>query len=98
MEKARQFGLDAYEADLNEKIAVLEELLKSYDDGRNKSFFCLAVNLFDLQDINDVMYRIGNTADPAYTLKEKAAVSVRLIKEIAEERGISLKLRKKNKA
>ena len=43
-ERIRKSGLSAYQAELDEKVAILEELLEQYNDGRKKSFFCLAVN------------------------------------------------------
>jgi len=94
MEKAKRIGLSAYEAELNEKVAILEKLLESYNDGRKKSFYCLAVNLLDLEDIKAVVENIDKEAESEATLKEKAVIATRLFNEIADLRGISLKLRK----
>jgi len=92
-EKAKRIGLPAYEAELNEKVKVLEHLLKNYDDGRRKGFFCLAVNLLEFHDTNAVMEQIADEANPAAPQKEKAAAAVRLFEAMAEKRGVSLKLR-----
>jgi len=94
MEKAKQIGLPVYEAELNEKVAILEELLESYNDGRKKSFFCLAVNLLELPDIKAVIKRIDKEVKPEQSQKEKAAIATKMFNEMAELRGISLKLRK----
>ena len=94
MEKAKQIGVPAYEAELNAKIEILENLLQNYNDGRRKGFFCLAVNLLDLADIISIMRRLGNEVDPQLPLKEKAAVAVGLFQGVADEKGIVLKLRK----
>ena len=94
MEKAKRIGLSAYEAELNEKVAILEKLLESYNDGRKKSFYCLVVNLLDLEDIKAVVENIDKEAESEATLKEKAVIATRLFNEIADLRGISLKLRK----
>jgi len=93
--KAKQVGIEAYRAELDEKVEILENLLKSYNDGRRKSFFCTAVNLLDLQDIKSVIKRLGEETDSDSLLKTKAAAAVRLFEEAAEQRGISLKLRGK---
>jgi hypothetical protein len=53
---------------------------------RRKGFYCLAVNLLDLQALKTVMERITDEAEP------KAVV--RLFEETAAENGVSLKLRK----
>jgi len=94
MDKAKQIGLEVYEAELNAKIQILEELLKNYDDGRRKSFFCNAVNLLELADTNLVMEQIRAEVEPQAPIKEKAATAARAFQAVADEKGISLKLRK----
>ena len=81
--KAKEIGIEAYKAELNEKIGILQELLKNYDDGRRKSFYCTAINLLELDDVRAVMERVTDA---------KSAVTA--FNEMAELRGVSLKLRK----
>ena len=95
MEKAIGVGLNAYETELNEKIGLLIKLLKNYDDGRRKGFFCLAVNLLDLHDIKAIMEQLDNASATDVSKKSKAANAAFLFEELADEKGISLKLRKK---
>jgi hypothetical protein len=38
-QKVKEIGLDAYQAELEEKVGILERLLAGFDDGRKKSFF-----------------------------------------------------------
>ena len=95
MDKARQTGIEAYEAGLDAKVFLLEDLLTKYDDGRRKGFYCLAVNLLEPADIQSVMEQIENEVNPQAPLKEKATAVVRLFQTMADEKGISLKLRKK---
>ena len=97
LDKAKQIGMEVYETELNEKVRVLEELLKNFDDGRRKSFYCVAVNLLDLQDIKTVMEQINGGIDLETPLKMKAAAVARLFEDMAEKRCISLLLRKKAK-
>jgi hypothetical protein len=95
MEKAKRIGIDAYICEQNERIRLLEKLLNSYDDGRRKSYYCLTVNLLDLHDIIAVMDRLADETTLDAPVKEKAASAVRLFEEMAEQWGVSLKLRKK---
>ena len=92
-ERARG-DLDGYKAMLDEKIMLLRKLLREYNDGRRKSFFCLAVNLLELRDVRAVMDRIALETAPEAELKERAELAVRCFRELAEQRGIPLKLRK----
>lgn len=71
---------------LDRKIAILELLLNKYNDGRHKNFYCLAVNLLDLADIEELMDTI---ADDLPTL-----VVVECFKDLAIKRNIQLKLRR----
>lgn len=95
--KARDAGIRAYRAELNEKTRLLEALLAGYDDGRRKSFFCAAVNLLELEDVRQVMARLAEEAEADTPLKERAEAAVGLLKAMADERGIALQLRKKTK-
>ena len=94
MDRARELGMEAYAAELNRKVEILEALLANYDDGRRKSFFCLAVNLFGLADIEALLAQLGNTVGADAPVKEKAATAARLFQGAADEKGIELKLRK----
>ncbi|MCL2053103.1 MAG: DUF3795 domain-containing protein [Oscillospiraceae bacterium] len=94
MEKAKQIGMEAYKAELDEKIELLEKLLESYNDGRRKGFYCLAVNLLELSDIKAVMGQLGGAVDSAMPIKEKAKTVANLFQAMADKRNISLVLRK----
>lgn len=97
LEKAKELGIDIYKQELNEKIELLELLLTNYNDGRRKSLFCIAVNLLEIEDLRHVIKQIKTQIQPNMQLKEKAAIAVGLLNEIAEQRNISLKLRKNKK-
>lgn len=95
MEKAKGLGMDAYKRELDEKVLLLERLLKDWDDGRRKGFFCLGVNLLEIEDVRQILGEAAEKAGPAQSAKERAALAVGLFERVAEVRGISLKLRKK---
>ncbi|MGF7012161.1 hypothetical protein M2146_002715 [Lachnospiraceae bacterium PF1-22] len=95
MEKAKELGIDVYRNELDEKVAILETLLTNYDDGRRKGFFCLAVNLLELQDVRSAMEQIACEVQPGQSTKEKADIVVRLFRNMAGQREVILKLRRK---
>lgn len=97
-DRAKSIGIEAYTAELREKVEILQFLLGHYNDGRRKNFFCLAANLLALADIREVLRRLeaeGPVADSP--LKERAALAARLFQAKAAQRGVELKLRKKPK-
>lgn len=95
LSKVKSIGLEAYQAELNEKVEILQHLLSNYNDGRQKNFFCIAVNLLELQDTRDVMIHISNEIKPDTPIKEISAIAVRLFQAMADTQNITLKLRKK---
>lgn len=92
--RAKVIGPDAYIVELEKKRAILEALLGDYDDGRRKSFFCLAVNLLPLAELESILQDLLALSD-AHSLKEKAALAAKALQAAADARGLSLQLRKK---
>ena len=93
MEKLRTIGADRYNAEQEEKVRLLGYLLSSFNDGRRKTLFCLAVNLLDLSDVRAVVDQL--MASNLSTVKERAVFAAALLQEVASEKGISLKLNRK---
>lgn len=91
-ERAKRTGLDAYRAELNEKIGMLRVLLDMYNDGRRKSLYCTAVNLLALDDVRAVMARIAEEVPHDAPIKEKAAQAAALFQAMADARQIPLRL------
>ena len=96
--QAREVGLEAYLAQLEEKRAILEELLAHYNDGRRKTLFNTAVCLLPPEDLHCVMASLNSRPElPGQSVKEQALAAVGLLQEAADRQGISLKLSKKPK-
>ncbi|UOO37647.1 DUF3795 domain-containing protein [Oscillospiraceae bacterium CM] len=95
LEKARVKGIEAYMKELNEKVAFLEQLVNAYNDGRRMNTYCVAVNLLDLEDLNDIKNSIRNKVnDTEMALREKIAIVISEIEEKARKNNIDLRLRK----
>ena len=96
--QARELGLDAYLAQLEEKRTILEELLAYYNDGRRKTLFITAVYLLPLAELRAVMAALGNRSELGeQAVKERALAAAGRLQEAADRLGISLKLNKKPK-
>src|SRR5659263_7916 len=93
--KAKTDGVDQYISDLREKIAILESLISTYNDGRRKAFYCNAVNLLTLPDLREIMTGIQKKyTNRDIPQKEQIEEIVRLFEARAASQDISLKLRK----
>lgn len=96
--KAKKQGLEVYNREQQEKINILTLLLDKYNDGRKKSFYCLAVNLLELEDLNDIIRIIKTNQNfNSLSLKEQVSEIVELFQDKAKEHNIVLKLKKKPK-
>ena len=96
--QAREMGLEAYLAQLEEKRAIWDELLAGYNDGRRKTLFHTAVYLLPLEDLQSVIAALNSRPELAgQPIKERALAAVELLQQAADRRGVSLKLNKKPK-
>ena len=96
MEKQQKIGVETYRAEQEEKIRILAYLLENYNDGRKKNFFCVAVNLLELGDLKSVMQEMETEQElGSLSGRERAAYIKKRLENMADERQIVLKLRKK---
>ena len=95
-EKMKEMGVVAHNSEQIQKLEILKLLLEGYNDGRKKSFFCLTVNLLDLEDLKIVMEHLAEEKKlESLTLKEKSTYAVKQFQSIAEQRGMVLKWNRK---
>ena len=58
LERAQSIGIEQYNLEQQEKAQILSYLLSSYNDGRRKNFFCVAVNLLELYELREAISQI----------------------------------------
>ena len=98
LEKAQRMGVTAYQQEQREKREMLGYLLSYDNDGRRKSFFCLAVNLLALEDLRDAMQEIrAYDAGCADSVKARASHAVTVLQQLADRRHMILKLNRRKK-
>ncbi len=90
--KAKEIGIEAYLEEQRKKKKILEKLLSDFDDGRKEVFFCLAVNMLDVEDLNAVMVQ-ADTETKGLDIGEKGDTAEKLLRNCGRERGIPLFLR-----
>jgi hypothetical protein len=96
MQEAKIMGIEQYHFKMTQKADILKYLLTNYNDGRRKSFFGIAVNLLDLQDVKNIIEEINSlSTSNELTIKEKASVAVTVFHAVAQQKNIILKLNKK---
>jgi hypothetical protein len=87
-------GIDRYAELQRERIEVLECLLREYNDGRSKSFFCLASNLLSMASLETVISstRREIELDGIDDRKMRAKILREYLLEAANKEGIELRL------
>jgi len=101
MDTAKDIGLENYLDQLSKKSHILDILLDEWDSGRLKSYFCLAVNLLPLADLETAMSELAQMKPQQATDSPRNSGNGnngRIAKEyfdtLAAEKGISLQLRR----
>lgn len=96
LERAKNIGIEQYNLEQEEKVQILLYLLSEYNDGRRKNFFCIAVNLLELSELQAVMKQMqSNDSLPSLSVKARCSYVADLFQKIADKRNIELKLIKK---
>ena len=96
MEKAQRIGIEQYNLEQQEKIQILSYLLSNYNDGRRKNFFCVAVNLLELSEIQEAIKLIqSNDELLSLPFKAQSLYVVEVFQKIADRKNIKLKLIRK---
>lgn len=93
----KKIGTEAYHAQQRKKQEILTILLENYQDGRKKTLFLQAVNLLELEVLQDVMQELSVQSVHASSLKEKGQLAAALLQDGAKRQGIDLTLRRKTK-
>lgn len=96
--KAAKIGIEQYNAEQEEKVKILKQLLNGYNDGRKKSLFCLAVNLLELPELQRRLEHIQSFAGQRdMTEKQKGALAADTLRRVADKKNIVLKLNRNRK-
>lgn len=97
LEKAKRTGIEAYNLEQREKAKILSYLLSNYNDGRRKNFFCVAVNLLELSELQEVMKQLQCKDElSSLPFKEQCLYVAEVLQKIADRKNIELKLIRKN--
>jgi hypothetical protein len=89
----KEYGIRAFEEAQEKRSRLLEEMLARYDDGRSKSFYCIAVTVMEPEELEFAILST-EASTSRKTLKEKAKVMRQVLEGIAREKHYSLALRK----
>ncbi len=93
MAKAKRIGIEAYHDEQREKVRILHRFLDEYGDDDRDVFYCLAVNMLDIEDLNIAIKRTDAELE-SEDLQAKADCMERNLRLVAKEKNVPLKLRR----
>lgn len=89
----QEHGLEAFEQAQEQRCELLRQLIAGYDDGRSRSFLCIAATLLDDAAIQAAL-AAGSEIPADLKAGEKARRMRAILERLAGEKGLTLKLRK----
>jgi len=94
----KEYGTKKFIEKQKKRIKLLNEMLKKYDDGRSKSFYCIATTLLSIRDIEISLdkskQKIKEDKIGLENIKTRSKILKGFLNKSAYKRGIELKLRK----
>jgi hypothetical protein len=86
-------GVQDYDEQQKIRETLLLELLKEFNEGRSKSYYCIASTLIDINDLRDALAE-ANVSSKSLNIKDKAKIMHSLLDAMALKKGSHLSLRK----
>jgi hypothetical protein len=92
----RDKGLDEFLSVQSERIILLQKMLADWDDGRCRSFYCLAAALLPSTELHIALGAAEKEAEgiDIADMKARAKVLKEILNKVAEKENVLLKLRK----
>jgi len=89
-ERIKSHGIENFMLEQSRRISILQNMLASYDDGRSKSFYCLAAALLPPERLAGALAEISVDENKKKTAKALKSI----LQRYAEIEGIALSLDK----
>ena len=86
-------GVDEFRKNQEIREHLLKEMLQNYNEGRSKSYYCIAATVMEIEELNTALAQAKRDAGKA-EIKERAKVLHSILDIIAQQKHYLLKLRK----
>lgn len=94
----KENGMAKFIEQQERRIELLEILLEHFDEGRSKSFYCIATTLLSITDLeialNKSEQKLKADMIKSEDIKTKAHILKNILNELASYKGIELKLKR----
>jgi hypothetical protein len=86
-------GISEFEGIQKQREHILKEMLRDFNEGRSKSYYCIAATVLDLEELKEAVARAKNESE-GMDIKEKSKILHLILDAVALKNKYSLKLRK----
>lgn len=97
----KQNGINPFINQQKKRIKILETLLNSFNEGRSKSFFCIATTLLPVDDLDNCINKVKKLVEEkdisSEDIRSKAKIMREMLNDYAKNQNIEIKLRKNTK-
>lgn len=90
----KKHGVKEFEKTQKQREKLLKELLKNFNEGRSKNFYCIAVTILEIDGIKKALTKGKKESENIKDIKEKAKLMHKILDEVAQKDKKILKLRK----
>jgi hypothetical protein len=86
-------GIREFERIQKQRERFLKEMLRDFNEGRSKSYYCIVATVFDIEELKGAITQAKKESN-GLPIKEKAKVLHSILDKIAQKEGYFLRLRK----
>jgi hypothetical protein len=86
-------GINEFEKKQKEREHLLKAMLKEFNEGRSKSYYCIAATVLEIKELKEALTKAKKEAD-GMDLKQKSKLLHSILDGIALKKNYYLKLRK----
>lgn len=100
LRQIKQSGLKEFLEQQHERMAILSNLLKDYNDNRSKDFYCLATALLPVvvlqASMNKIEQKVQSLSSETLSKGQKATIAKEILQQSADTAKIPLKFNRKS--
>jgi len=85
-------GVSEFEKIQKQREHLLKEMLKNFNEGRSKSYYCIVATVLEIEEIKEALMRVKKES-VGLDIKGKSKILHLILDEIAGKKGYCLKLR-----
>jgi len=86
-------GVAEFEKTQKMREYLLKEMLREFNEGRSKNYYCIAATVMDIGELNEALTKAKKDF-PGFDIKAKSKILHSILDEIAKQKNYYLKLRK----